>query len=123
MKTSNLSVFIVFLIFTALIFAIAWPFRNAIIFALIIAGIFHPMVDMLHQKFKLSEQIASIVVCIVVTLGIFAPFVYLVYQISQELLVFSTTLIKFFEDLITMRNIFYINILGKNKELLAYLIN
>ena len=34
-------------------------------------------------------QIASIVVCIVVTLGIFAPFVYLVYQISQELLVFS----------------------------------
>ena len=72
MKTSNLSVFIVFLIFTALIFAIAWPFRNAIIFALIIAGIFHPMVDMLHQKFKLSEQIASIVVCIVVTLGIFA---------------------------------------------------
>ena len=89
MKPANISVFITFLFFTILILAIAWPFKHAIIFALIMAGIFYPLMSILQRKFKLSETISSIIICVSITLGIFVPFVYLVYQMSQELIVFS----------------------------------
>ncbi len=89
MKRENLSVFITFLVFTGLILAIAWPFKHAIIVALIISGVFYPLMNIFHKKFGLSEQVASVAICLIATLGIFAPFSYLIYKISQELIVFS----------------------------------
>ncbi len=88
-KTSNLSIFIIFIIFTTLIVALGWAYRHAIIFALILAGIFYPLMDLFCKKYKISEQIASVSICICITLGIFIPFIYFVFQISQELIIFS----------------------------------
>lgn len=89
MKISSLPIFIVFLIFTSLIVALGWPYRHAILFALILGGIFFPLMDILCKKFKISEQIASIGICICITLGIFIPFIYFTLELSQEMIVFS----------------------------------
>jgi predicted PurR-regulated permease PerM len=89
MKISSLPVFIIFIIFTALIVALGWAYRHAIIFALILAGIFYPLMDLLRRKYKISEQIASLSICFTITLGIFIPFIYFVLEITQELIIFS----------------------------------
>ena len=89
MKKSNISIFIIFLIFSFLLSNLAWPYRHAILFALILSGIFYPLMGVLTSRFKLSEHLAGISICIGITLGIFAPFTYLIYEISGELIIFS----------------------------------
>ena len=89
MKISSVPILIVFLIFTTLILALGWTYRHAILFALILSGIFFPLMNILCKKYKISEQIASIGICICITLGIFIPFIYFILEISQEMILFS----------------------------------
>lgn len=89
MKKSNAPIFVVFLIFTFLLATLAWSYRNSIFFALILAGIFYPLMMLLKEKFKISDAIASISICIVITLCIFLPFIYISYAVSSELIILS----------------------------------
>ena len=89
MHVPKITIFVVFLIFSFLMINLGWAYRHAIIFALIFAGVFYPFSEILKNKFKISDNLACIGVCIGITLGLLAPFIYFAVEVTGELVVFS----------------------------------
>ena len=125
MQIPKITIFLVFLIFSFLMINLGWAYRHAIIFALIFAGVFYPVSEILKTRFKISDNLACIGVCICITMGLLAPFIYFAVEITKELVVFSQFLnanqigifTQFLEDFYNSNGI----LASRIKAVLAYL--
>ncbi len=72
-----------YIVLIGLIFWMAWPFLTSIIFALILAGVFHPLKTFLEHKTN-SPILASAGICLLIVVSVFVPLVFLVFKLSQE---------------------------------------
>ncbi|MBF0288225.1 MAG: AI-2E family transporter [SAR324 cluster bacterium] len=72
-----------YLVLIGLILLMAWPFLTSIIFALILAGVFHPLKTIFEDKTN-SPAMASAGICLLIVVSIFVPLVFLVSKLSQE---------------------------------------
>lgn len=89
MDTNEKHALIVFFIgyigLLALIGYMLWPYLSTVIFAVILAGIFNPLKRRLEQKIS-NTMLASLLLCVFITLLIFLPSIYLGIQLSREAL-------------------------------------
>lgn len=60
------------------------PFLEPIIFASIITGSVHPLYKLLLDKTHLTRKLAAVMMCLIVTLVIFFPLIYLAFALSNE---------------------------------------
>jgi len=74
------------------------PFIGAIIFAAIITGSIYPGFTWLMDKTRLTRNVTSIVMCLLVTIAIFFPIIYLSFLLSKEAITFYQSLVLGFND-------------------------
>jgi predicted PurR-regulated permease PerM len=75
------------LIFAALIFLV-WllfrPFMQAIIFGAIVAGATYPLFHFLQRKLKYNREKTAILMCIIISVVILLPTIFISIQVSKE---------------------------------------
>ncbi|WP_419607102.1 AI-2E family transporter [Thiolapillus sp.] len=60
------------------------PFLGAVIFASIITGSIYPVYNIMLEKAQLSNRIAAIIICFLVTVVVFLPMIFLSFALSKE---------------------------------------
>lgn len=83
-RLENIWFSVLFLGIGALIVLMAWPFLTAIIFALIIAGSFYPLMRYFVDKCGWGRTVSASVVTTIIVLSVFLPMVYVIVRLSQE---------------------------------------
>lgn len=84
-KHAQVVFFIGYIGLLALIGYMLWPYLSTVIFAIILAGIFNPLKKRVEQKIP-NTMLASLLLCVFITLLIFLPSIYLGIQLSREAL-------------------------------------
>lgn len=83
-RLANVWFVVLFLVIFGLIMLMAWPFISSIIFALILAGSFYPLMRYLVDHRKWSRTKGAIAVAAIIVLAVFLPVVYIVVRLAQE---------------------------------------
>lgn len=83
---------LIFLVIIVLNLYLMAPLFHAIVFAGILAGTFRPLFRYLTNKKNLSKEMASALTTSVILLFIIAPLVYMMFQISKEVISLYTIL-------------------------------
>jgi predicted PurR-regulated permease PerM len=61
-----------------------WPFFHAVIFALIIAGSFFPLMDYLTNRRGMGRMAAASIVTVTILVCVFLPLIYIFARLAQE---------------------------------------
>ncbi|MDA9189546.1 AI-2E family transporter [bacterium] len=77
---------LVFLIICYLLWLMAKQMIGPIIFGLILAGCFSPLNEKIKVKWKLSQSLSSTITCILITLLVLLPLIFLSVSLSKEAL-------------------------------------
>ena len=83
-RLANVWFVALFLGIFALIAVMAWPFITAIIFALILAGSFYPLMRYLVDRRRWGRTGAALFVSALIVGAVFLPVVYIVVRLAQE---------------------------------------
>ena len=73
-----------FAVITAILGYLLFPVFNAIFIAVILSGIFLPVNDFIHRKLGFSTGLSAGTTCLLVTLLIIVPFLYVASQLTFE---------------------------------------
>ncbi len=77
-----------FLAILSLLGYMLFPFLSTIIFAFILAGAFLPLSNLLIKKWKIKRPWAASLVCLVIVLAILLPSLYLIIELSHQVMEF-----------------------------------
>lgn len=83
-RLANVWFVVLFLAIFALIIYMAWPFITSIIFALILAGSFYPVMRYLVDRRGWGRTTSALTVSAIIILAVFLPVVYIVVRLAQE---------------------------------------
>jgi predicted PurR-regulated permease PerM len=83
-RLGNIWFIALFLGIFALIILMAWPFITAIVFALILAGSFYPLMRYLVERRGWGRTGSALLVSSMIVLVVFMPVVYIVVRLAQE---------------------------------------
>lgn len=73
-----------FLAMLVLIGMMAFPYANAAVIGLIVAGAFYPLLDWLMERFALSRTAAAWLVTTIVLVVVFVPLIYVISELVTE---------------------------------------
>lgn len=73
-----------FLAMLVLIGMMAFPYANAAVIGLIVAGTFYPLLDWLMERFALSRTAAAWLVTTIVLVVVFVPLIYVISELVTE---------------------------------------
>ncbi|MCR9142169.1 MAG: AI-2E family transporter [bacterium] len=84
-RLANVWFVVLFLAIFGLIVLMAWPFITSIIFALILAGAFYPLMRYLVDRRGWGRTAGALAVSAIIVLAVFLPVVYIVVRLAQEI--------------------------------------
>ncbi len=83
-QTETIFFAVIFIILIYLMYLIFSPMLGPIIFGCILAGSFVSVHRFLQRKYKCSKNFSAILTCLIITIGLVLPMLYLIIQISGE---------------------------------------
>jgi predicted PurR-regulated permease PerM len=83
LKISKTFFGVIFILLMLLVWQVASPFFEAIVFATIIAGSFYPLFEKLNEKLK-NRKVSSSITTIIITILILFPTIFVFSHISKE---------------------------------------
>ncbi|MEQ9363863.1 MAG: AI-2E family transporter [Leptospirales bacterium] len=83
-RLANIWFVVLFLATFGLIVVMAWPFITSIIFALILAGSFYPLMRYFVERRGWTRTFSALIVSAIIVLAVFLPVVYIVVRLAQE---------------------------------------
>ncbi len=84
-KHSKVVFFVGYIALFYLIGLMLWPFLTSLIFAGILAGSFSPLMDLIDNKLE-RRKLSAVIVCSIIVLAVFVPFIFITVKLSQEAL-------------------------------------
>ena len=83
-RLANIWFIVLFIGIFGLILLMAWPFVSSIVFALILAGSFYPLMRYLVERRGWSRTAGALAVSAIILLAVFLPVVYIIVRLAQE---------------------------------------
>ncbi|MDH5560509.1 MAG: AI-2E family transporter [Deltaproteobacteria bacterium] len=83
-RHSNIAFLVGYLILFYLLGLMFWEYLSSIIFAGILAGTFLPLNRIFIKKFKISQNLSALIVCLIIIASVFVPAVFLAIRLGEE---------------------------------------
>lgn len=96
-RHSKIVFFVGYIALFYLIGLMLWPFLTSLIFATILAGSFSPLMDLIDKKLE-RRKLSATIVCFIIIMSVFIPFVFISIKLSDEALLLYKNLMLQIDD-------------------------